>query len=110
MSASPIAVVREAGRRAGFDEAHMVAAETLEHAGVVQPDVERPIPYGPGKVRRLRERIGDRPLYAAFGDNALLTWRSSPSRASPSPFAPSHALEGARAGEVKDLVELSPDS
>ena len=31
----------------------------------------RPIPYGPGKVTRLRERIGTRPLYAAFGDNAF---------------------------------------
>jgi HAD superfamily phosphoserine phosphatase-like hydrolase len=107
VSASPIVVVREAGQRAGFDEAHMVAAATLEHAGVVLPDVDRPIPYGPGKVRRLRERIGDRPLYAAFGDNAFDVALLSESRV-PVAVRPKHALR-ARAGEVTDLVELSPD-
>jgi phosphoserine phosphatase len=38
----------------------------------MRPDVHRPIPYGSGKVTRLRERVGGtRPLYAAFGDNAF---------------------------------------
>ena len=35
-------------------------------------DVERPIPYGDGKVIRLKERVGEaRVIYAAFGDNAF---------------------------------------
>jgi phosphoserine phosphatase len=38
----------------------------------MRPDVHRPIPYGAGKVTRLRERVGrGRTLYAAFGDNAF---------------------------------------
>jgi phosphoserine phosphatase len=38
----------------------------------MQAEVLRPIPYGSGKVTRLRERVGlERPLYAAFGDNAF---------------------------------------
>jgi phosphatidylglycerophosphatase C len=35
------------------------------------PSVVRPIPYGPGKVMQLRAKLGARPLYAAFGDNAF---------------------------------------
>ena len=106
VSASPIAVVREAGARAGFDEAHMVAAETLEHAGVVGADVDRPIPYGPGKVQRLRARIGERPLLAAFGDNAFDVALLSESRV-PVAVRPKQALRG-RASEVPELVELAP--
>jgi phosphoserine phosphatase len=72
VSASPIAVVRAAGARAGFEEAQIVAARSRFDGDVMQADVERPIPYGAGKVVRLRERLGaDRPLLAAFGDNAF---------------------------------------
>jgi phosphoserine phosphatase len=39
--------------------------------GVMQPDVVRPIPYGPGKIHQLEARIGKRPLLAAFGDNVF---------------------------------------
>jgi phosphatidylglycerophosphatase C len=72
VSASPFAVVLEAGSRVGFDAEHIVAARATYEREVMQPDVQRPIPYGAGKVTRLRERIGTaRPLYAAFGDNAF---------------------------------------
>ena len=50
----------------------MAAREACDAAGIVQCAVERPIPYGSGKVTHLRERLGaDRVLYAAFGDNAF---------------------------------------
>jgi phosphatidylglycerophosphatase C len=72
VSASPLAVVLEAGARAGFDAHSVVAARATYDGPVMRPDVLRPIPYGTGKVMRLRELIGSgRPLYAAFGDNAF---------------------------------------
>jgi phosphoserine phosphatase len=68
--------------------------------------VERPIPYGAGKMARLREAIGhDRPLYASFGDNgfdvALLAGASVPVAVRPKPRL------RARAAEVPGLVELA---
>ena len=70
VSASPFAVIREAGARLGFDEASVVAACPHYRGDVMMPETDRPIPYGPGKVTRLRERVGsERALYAAFGDN-----------------------------------------
>jgi phosphatidylglycerophosphatase C len=105
VSASPIAVVREAGARAGFDAAHLIAAHPLVQGGLLLPGVDPPIPYGPGKVKRLRERVGARPLLAAFGDNgfdtALLAEASVPVAVRPK------AALRARAGEVPGLVELS---
>jgi phosphatidylglycerophosphatase C len=72
VSASPFAVVLEAGARVGFDASHVVAAGAAYDGEIMRPDVHRPIPYGAGKVTRLRERIGSgRTLYAAFGDNAF---------------------------------------
>ncbi len=72
VSASPFAVVLEAGSRVGFDADHVVAARASYDGKVMQPDVHRPIPYGSGKVTGLRELVGrTRPLYAAFGDNAF---------------------------------------
>jgi phosphoserine phosphatase len=71
VSASPRAVVEEAARTLGLDEAHVVAATPLFEGNVMRAAVELPIPYGAGKVTCLRKRIGQRPLYAAFGDNAF---------------------------------------
>jgi phosphoserine phosphatase len=72
VSASPRAIVGQAARLLGIAPEHTVAVgEVWSEGGVLTCDVERPIPYGPGKVSRLRERIGGRPLYAAFGDNAF---------------------------------------
>jgi phosphoserine phosphatase len=112
VSASPVAVVQVAGARAGFDEAHIVAARPLVSAlavprgsGRIQADVDRPIPYGPGKVRRLHERIGSgRPLLAAFGDNAFDVALLAEATVGVA-VRPKDALR-ARAGEVPGLVEL----
>ena len=108
VSASPFAVVLEAGRRVGFSEGQIVAA--LPAYGETErllADVERPIPYGPGKVSRLRERIGvGRLLYASFGDNAFDVDLLRASRV-PAAVRPKPRLR-ARAAEVADLVELAP--
>lgn len=107
VSASPVAVVLEAGGRVGFDEAHIVAAHPRFDADIMRAEVERPIPYGNGKVSRLRERIGDRPLYAAFGDNAfdvaMLASAHVPVAVRPKPKLRE------RAQEVPGLVELTPE-
>jgi phosphoserine phosphatase len=106
VSASPIAVVLEAGLRVGFDEAHVVAARPCYRGEVMLAEVERPIPYGAGKVSGLRRCLGDeRPLYAAFGDNAfdvqLLASASVAVAVRPKPRLRE------RAGDLPAMVELS---
>jgi phosphoserine phosphatase len=72
VSASPRAVVDAAARLVGVAPAQAISVrELVDGRGVVTAGVERPIPYGPGKVTRLREKLAHRPLYAAFGDNAF---------------------------------------
>lgn len=72
VSASPRAIVEQAARVVGIDPACVVAAtEARTETGTVLPSVRRPIPYGPGKVTRLREKLAHRPLYASFGDNVF---------------------------------------
>jgi phosphatidylglycerophosphatase C len=106
VSASPIAVVLAAGARAGFDAQHVVAARSRFDGDVMLPDVERPIPYGPGKVQHLRDRIGARPLLAAFGDNAFDVAMLGFARVGVA-VRPKPRLRE-RAGEVPGLVELAP--
>jgi phosphoserine phosphatase len=106
VSASPLAVVVEAGSRVGFREAQIVAARPRWDGAAMVPDVERPIPYGDGKVRRLRERIGDgRALYAAFGDNAFDVALLASARVGVA-VRPKPRLR-ARAHEVPGVVELA---
>lgn len=73
VSASPRAIVEQAAKLVGIELGKTLAArEKYDAAGIVQCAVERPIPYGAGKVTQLRGRLGaDRVLYAAFGDNAF---------------------------------------
>ena len=73
VSASPRSVVHAAAKIVGIDTKDVASAtELCAPDGVVQADVDRPIPYGPGKVKHLRAMIGGAtPLYAAFGDNAF---------------------------------------
>ena len=107
VSASPVAVVVEAGALLGFDADHIVAAQPCFEGDAMVADVHRPIPYAAGKVTRLRERIGaTRVLYAAFGDNAfdVALLASAQVRVAVRPKARLRA----RAGEVEGLVELSP--
>jgi phosphoserine phosphatase len=106
VSASPIVVVEEAGARVGFDAKSVVAACPIFHGDTMLPDVERPIPYGPGKVAGLRARIGaEAPVYAAFGDNAfdvhLLASAGVPVAVRPKPRL------RACAGQVPGLVEIA---
>ncbi len=72
VSASPRAVVEQAARRVGIELANVASAtEERDSKGFIVTSVVRPIPYGPGKVMHLRAKLGGRPLYAAFGDNAF---------------------------------------
>lgn len=72
VSASPRAVVEQAALRVGIELANVASAtEERDTNGVIVASAVRPIPYGPGKVMHLRARLGARPLYAAFGDNAF---------------------------------------
>ncbi|NUP06365.1 MAG: haloacid dehalogenase-like hydrolase [Polyangiaceae bacterium] len=71
VSASPLPVVEAAAALLGIPPQHVVAATPLYEGETMLPDVERPIPYGPGKVENLRRRCPTRPLLAAFGDSAF---------------------------------------
>jgi phosphatidylglycerophosphatase C len=104
VSASPLAIVVEGTRSLGFDRDHIVAVTSIEEDGVVSAGVDRPIPYAGGKVTRLLERLGSRPLYAAFGDNIfdipLLCAAEIPVAVRPKPRLVD------RASEVPGLVRL----
>ena len=105
VSASPFAVVAEAGARVGFPADRVVAACPRFQGDVMLAEVERPIPYGAGKVSRLVERIGvRRTLYAAFGDNAFDVALLASARIGVA-VRPKPRLR-ARADEVAGLVEL----
>ena len=105
VSASPFAVVAEAGARVGFTTDRVVAARPRFDRDVMLAEVERPIPYGPGKVSRLLERMGPgHTLLAAFGDNAFDVALLASARIGVA-VRPKPRLR-ARAHEVAGLVEL----
>lgn len=107
VSASPVAVVEAAGARVGFTPGAIVAARPRFEGDVLLADVHRPIPYGPGKVSRLREHIGaTRTLYAAFGDNAFDVPLLASARVGVA-VRPKPRLRE-RAHEVPEVVELAP--
>jgi phosphatidylglycerophosphatase C len=109
VSASPWAIIEHAARFVGIAPSHAIAAQPCYLGDRMLADVHRPIPYGPGKVLHLRERVGtSRPIYAAFGDNAfdiaLLSEAFIPVAVRPKPRLRE------RAGEVKMLVEIARES
>ena len=105
ISASPRAIVQQAARRVGIDLANVASAtEERDANDVVLASVIRPIPYGPGKVMHLRAKLGARPLYAAFGDNAFDVSMLREAR-TPVAIRPKPRLTE-RAGEVPNLVVL----
>jgi phosphoserine phosphatase len=108
VSASPRAIVEAGAALVATDigASRVVAVTPLWNGDRMLADVERPIPYGAGKVTGLRARIGDRALYAAFGDNAydvaMLERATVPVAVRPKPRLRE------RAGDVPGIVELSP--
>lgn len=107
VSASPIAVVVEAGALVGFEADRVIAARPRYDGDVVLADVERPIPYALGKVLNLRAQIEPgQTLYAAFGDNAFDVAMLASARV-PVAVRPKARLR-AVAGTVAGLVELEP--
>jgi phosphoserine phosphatase len=106
VSASPLAVVVAAGARVGFAPDQVVATRARFEGEVMLPEVERPIPYGPGKVSRLLERVGpDGILYAAFGDNAFDVALLASARIGVAVRPKTRLRE--RSHEVPGLVELA---
>lgn len=107
VSASPRAIVEQAARSVGIDAAHVVASTPVFDGTIVQAEVESPIPYGVGKVVCLRAAIGDRPIHAAFGDNAFDVAMLAEARV-PVAVRPKPRLRE-RAAEVPGLVEIAPE-
>jgi phosphatidylglycerophosphatase C len=105
VSASPRPIVLAAAEIIGIPLTNVISAtERIDDSGIVLAEVDRPIPYGAGKVTRLRQKLGARPLYAAMGDNAFDVALLSESRVPLAIRPKARLLE--RAGEVKDLVVL----
>lgn len=108
VSASPRTIVEEAAKAVGIAPDHIAAATPMYEGDRMLAKVHRPIPYGPGKVAALREKIGSRALYAAFGDNAfdvaLLSEAYIPVAVRPKPRL------RAVAGQVQKLVEIAHES
>jgi HAD superfamily phosphoserine phosphatase-like hydrolase len=105
VSASPRPIVLAAAEIIGIPLPNVLAAtERIDANGVVVAEVDRPIPYNAGKVKRLREKLGTRPLYAAMGDNAFDVALLAESRV-PIAIRPKARLVE-RASEVKGLVTL----
>jgi phosphatidylglycerophosphatase C len=108
VSASPRTIVEAAAKIVGIAPDHIAAATPIYEGDRMLAKVHRPIPYGPGKVAALREKIGQRALYAAFGDNAfdvaLLGEAFIPVAVRPKPRL------RAVAGQVKMLVEIAHES
>jgi phosphoserine phosphatase len=104
VSASPRGVIEESARLVGIDEAHVIAATPRWDGDRMLAEVERPIPYGPGKVTGLERALGERPLVAAFGDNAFDVAMLRKARV-PVAVRPKDRLR-ARAAEVEGIVEI----
>jgi HAD superfamily phosphoserine phosphatase-like hydrolase len=74
VSASPRPIVEAVGAALGFDRSHILAVTArYDERRVMLADVERPIPYGPGKASLLASRLSPSggTLLAAFGDNVF---------------------------------------
>jgi phosphoserine phosphatase len=109
VSASPRVIIERAVRLVGVPSERVVAATPRWSDGRMLAAVERPIPYGDGKVHNLRALVpAARPLFAAFGDNAfdvpLLAQAFIPVAVRPKPRLRE------RAHEVKTLVEIARES
>jgi phosphatidylglycerophosphatase C len=105
VSASPRAIVEAAAEIVGIAATNVIAATPRHDTEGIMPDVERPIPYAAGKAERLRDRLGARRLYAAFGDNAFDVAMLAGADIGVA-VRPKAALR-ARAGEVAGIVELA---
>jgi phosphoserine phosphatase len=68
VSASPHAVVAEAGRRLGIPVERVLALTPAVREGVLLAELSGTPTHGEGKLSRLRQAVGDAPLLAAFGD------------------------------------------
>src|SRR5439155_1761579 len=107
VSASPRPIVEQAARALGIDASHVVAATPMYEGETMRAAAVRPIPYAAGKVACLRARIADRPLYAAFGDNAFDVAMLREARVAVA-VRPKPRLRD-RAHEVPGMVEIAAE-
>lgn len=106
VSASPRGIVTAAAALVGIEASHVIAASAIDAGGRMTTQLDRPVPYGKGKIIRLREAIGNRQLVAAFGDN---DFDADMLRAASVPVAvrPKARLRQV-AASIPGLVELQP--
>jgi len=71
VSASPRIVVEEATRSLGLRPSEIAAGDPAISAGVIEPRLSRPLPYGPDKVTAGRALLGERAWLATFGDSGF---------------------------------------
>lgn len=71
VSASPEPIVETAARGWNIPLADIAASRAREDAGVIAPELARPVPYAEGKPLALRALVPDAELLGAFGDNAF---------------------------------------
>lgn len=106
VSASPVPIVEAGLRLAGISVQAIRGTRPVVQDGVLRAAVERPIPYGPGKVKALRAEVAMTPVLGAFGDSSfdvdLLQIAAVAAAVRPKPGLLARAHE--RAG----LVRLTP--
>lgn len=106
VSASPRPIVVAAARLVDVDPDHVIAATARTAGGLSTRAIDAPIPYGPGKVTRLRGAIGERPVVLAAGDN-VFDLAMLAEAAVPVAIRPKQRLL-VRAGELPRLVAVEP--
>lgn len=106
VSASPRPIVVAGARLVGVDPGHVLAATAHAAGGMSTGAIDAPIPYGPGKVLRLRAAIGRRPLVLAAGDNVFDLAMLAEAAVAVA-IRPKQRLL-ARAGELPRLVAVEP--
>ena len=106
VSASPIDIVVAAASRAGLADSHIIAARPRFDGEHMVAEVERPIPYGSGKVTRLRQWFGEKQMPQCSNDSAcnipMLASARVPVAVRPKPRLREHFHE------IPGVVELAP--
>ena len=91
VSASPIWIIQAGAALLGLPPDRGIAMAPAVRGGVIEPRIEGPICYGPGKLEKIRATRPSAVLLGAFGDSA---WDAAMLRAArvPVAVAPSEGL------------------
>jgi phosphoserine phosphatase len=106
VSASPVWIIRAGAALLGLSPDRGIAMAPAVRGGVIEPRIEGPICYGPGKLEKIRATRPAAVLIGAFGDSA---WDAAMLRAARVPVAvtPSEKLL-AIADTIPNLVVMDP--